>query len=37
MGLNLEGRRVVIITNDPKVTKHADRVILVKDGIIQYN
>lgn len=37
MGLNLDGRTVVIVTHDPEVAKHADRVILVRDGIIQYN
>jgi putative ABC transport system ATP-binding protein len=37
MGLNLDGRTVVIFTHGPEVVKHADRVILVRDGIIQYN
>ncbi len=35
--LNMEGRTVVIVTHDPEIAKYADRVILVKDGIIQYN
>lgn len=35
--LNAEGRTVVIVTHDPEIAKYADRVILVKDGIIQYN
>lgn len=35
--LNKEGRTVVIVTHDPEIAKYADRVILVKDGIIQYN
>ena len=35
--LNTEGRTVVIVTHDPEIAKYADRVILVKDGIIQYN
>ncbi|RXA17060.1 ABC transporter ATP-binding protein [Methanosarcina sp. MSH10X1] len=37
MDLNTEGRTVVIVTHDPEIAKYADRVILVKDGIIQYN
>lgn len=37
MNLNTEGRTVVIVTHDPGIAKYADRVILVKDGIIQYN
>jgi putative ABC transport system ATP-binding protein len=35
--LNTEGRTVVIVTHDPEIATYADRVILVKDGIIQYN
>ena len=35
--LNMEGRTVVIVTHDAEIAKYADRVILVKDGIIQYN
>lgn len=35
--LNNEGRTVVIVTHDPEIAKYADRVILVKDGEIQYN
>lgn len=35
--LNAEGRTVVIVTHDPEIAKYADRIILVKDGIIQYN
>jgi putative ABC transport system ATP-binding protein len=35
--LNTEGRTVVIVTHDPEIAKYADRIILVKDGIIQYN
>ena len=35
--LNTEGRTVIIVTHDPEIAKYADRVILVKDGIIQYN
>jgi putative ABC transport system ATP-binding protein len=35
--LNTEGRTVVIVTHDPDIAKYAHRVILVKDGIIQYN
>lgn len=37
MDLNSEGRTVVIVTHDPEIAKYADRVVLVKDGIIQYN
>jgi putative ABC transport system ATP-binding protein len=35
--LNTEGRTVIIVTHDPEIAKYADRVILVKDGIIQNN
>ncbi len=35
--LNTEGKTVVIVTHDPEIAKYADRIILVKDGIIQYN
>ena len=37
MDLNMEGRTIVIVTHDPEIAKYADRIILVKDGIIQYN
>jgi len=37
MDLNKEGRTVVIVTHDPEIAKFADRVVLVKDGVIQYN
>lgn len=37
LDLNTEGRTVVIVTHDPEIAKYADRVILVKDGIIQNN
>ncbi len=33
--LNEEGRTIVMITHDPDIAKYADRVVLVKDGIIQ--
>lgn len=35
--LNEEGRTIVMITHDPDIAKYADRVVLVKDGIIQSN
>jgi putative ABC transport system ATP-binding protein len=37
INLNTEGRTVVIVTHDTEIAKYADRVILVKDGIIQNN
>ncbi len=37
MDLNKEGRTVIIVTHDPEIAKYADRTILVKDGVIQYN
>jgi putative ABC transport system ATP-binding protein len=37
MDLNMEGRTVLIVTHDPEITEYVDRVILVKDGIIEYN
>jgi len=37
MDLNNEERTVVIITHDPEIAKYANRVVLVRDGIIQYN
>jgi putative ABC transport system ATP-binding protein len=37
MDLNKEGRTVLIVTHDPEITEYVDRVILVKDGIIEYN
>lgn len=37
MDLNREGRTIVIVTHDSEIAKYADRVVLVKDGIIQYN
>ncbi|HWR26126.1 MAG TPA: ABC transporter ATP-binding protein [Methanosarcina sp.] len=35
--LNEGGRTIVMITHDPEIAKYADRVVLVKDGIIQDN
>lgn len=37
INLNMEGRTVIIVTHDPEIARYADRVVLVKDGIIQYN
>jgi putative ABC transport system ATP-binding protein len=33
--LNREGRTIVMITHDPEIARYADRVVFVKDGIIQ--
>lgn len=33
--LNEEGRTIVMITHDPEIARYADRIVLVKDGIIQ--
>lgn len=33
--LKASGRTIVMITHDPDIAKHADRVVLVKDGVIQ--
>ena len=35
--LNEDGRTIVMITHDPEIAKYADRVVLVKDGIVQSN
>ncbi|WP_440948760.1 ABC transporter ATP-binding protein [Methanosarcina sp. T3] len=35
--LNEDGRTVVMITHDPEIAKYADRIVLVKDGIVQNN
>jgi putative ABC transport system ATP-binding protein len=37
MNLNMERRTVVIVTLEPEIAKYADRVILAKDGMIEYN
>jgi len=37
MNLNTEGRTIIIVTHDSEIAKYADRVIMVKDGIIQFN
>ncbi len=37
MNLNTEGRTIIIVTHDSEIAKYADRVVLVKDGIIQFN
>ncbi len=34
MDLNRKGKTVIIVTHNPKIVKYADRVILVKDQII---
>lgn len=33
--LNGDGRTIVMITHDPEIAGYADRIVLVKDGIIQ--
>lgn len=35
--LNEDGRTIVMITHDPDIAKYADRIVLVKDGMIQNN
>jgi putative ABC transport system ATP-binding protein len=35
--LNEEGRTIVMITHDPEIAGFAERIVLVKDGIIQTN
>lgn len=35
--LNREGRTIIMITHDPEIAKYADKIILLKDGIIQNN
>ena len=35
--LNEDGRTIVMITHDPEIARYADRIVLVKDGIIQSN
>jgi putative ABC transport system ATP-binding protein len=35
--LNEEGRTIVMITHDPEIAQYADRIVLVKDGMIQEN
>jgi putative ABC transport system ATP-binding protein len=37
MNLNTEGRTIIIVTHDSEIAKYADRVVMVKDGIIQFN
>ncbi|MGA9189287.1 MAG: ABC transporter ATP-binding protein [Methanosarcina sp.] len=35
--LNEDGRTIVMITHDPEIARYADRIVLVKDGIIRNN
>jgi putative ABC transport system ATP-binding protein len=32
--LNGQGRTIILITHEPYVAEHADRIILLKDGVI---
>ena len=32
--LNREGRTVIMITHDPEIAAHADRIVRVKDGVL---
>ena len=32
--LNRDGRTVIMITHDPEIAAHADRIVRVKDGVI---
>ncbi|HIH86526.1 MAG TPA: ABC transporter ATP-binding protein [Methanosarcinales archaeon] len=35
--LHEQGRTIVMITHDPEIAKFADRMVLVKDGVIEHN
>jgi putative ABC transport system ATP-binding protein len=35
--LHEQGRTIVMITHDPEIAEYADRVVLVKDGVIENN
>ena len=35
--LHNQGRTIIMITHDPEIAEYADRVVLVKDGQIEYN
>ncbi|AKB23875.1 ABC transporter, ATP-binding protein [Methanosarcina sp. MTP4] len=35
--INKEGRSIVMVTHDPEIANYADRIILVKDGVIKHN
>jgi len=32
--LNRDGRTVIMITHDPEIAAHADRIVRVKDGVL---
>jgi putative ABC transport system ATP-binding protein len=35
--LHEQGRTIVMITHDPEIAEFADRMVLVKDGVIEQN
>jgi len=32
--LNRDGRTIIMITHDPEIAAHADRIVRVKDGVL---
>jgi putative ABC transport system ATP-binding protein len=37
LDLHEQGRTIVMITHDPEIAEFADRMVLVKDGVIENN